>query len=138
MQRNNWYSTVITATYMFSNCVFSERTFLLISVGQCWRRNRFRSKIVDKCKEILAIVQLSLLLTCFTTVYFQRVPAFLSLSDNVDEEIDSEVRLLKNAKKYLVLFIYHCCLHVFQLFTFKAYQLAHLCWTMLMKKSIQK
>ena len=185
MQRNTCYCTVITANHMFSNCVFSERTCVVISVGQCWWRDLFRSKIVDQCKEILGILQLSLLLTCFAIVYFQRVPVCSSLSDNVDEdmtqkqdcwqmqknayyytvtlatyiffncvfseracvstlydivdeEIDSELTLLTNAKKYLVLYSYHCYLHVFQLFIFKAYVLAHLCWTMLMKKSIQK
>jgi len=159
MQRKTWYFTIITATYIFSNCVFSERTCMLISVGQCWCRNQFRCKIVDQCKEILCILQLSLLLTyfpideskeilgilqlsllltCFPIVFFQSVLACSSLSDNVDEEIHSEVRLLANAKKYLVFYNYHCYVHVFQLCIFRAYPHTHLCRTMLMKTSIQK
>jgi len=152
MQRKTWHFTIITATYIFSKCVFSERTCMLISVWQCWRRNRFRCKIVDQCKEILCILQLSLLLTCFPIdeskeilgilqlsllltcfpiVYFQSVPACSSLSDNVDEEMYSDVRLLTNAKKYFVFYNNRCYLHVFQLCVFRAYLRAHLCWTKL-------
>ena len=93
MQRNTWYFTIITATNILSNCVFSEPTCMLNSVGHCLRRHQFRSKIVDNCKEILGILQLSLLRTCFQNFFFQSVPVFSSLSDNVDEEIDLDVRL---------------------------------------------
>jgi len=130
-QRNTWYFTVISATYLFSNCVFSERTCMLISVGQCWWKNPLRIKIVGKCKEILGILQLSLLRTCFPIVYFQSLPSCSSLSNNVDEDIDSEVRLLTKAKKYLVFYSYLCYLLVFQLCIFRAYPHAHLCRTML-------
>jgi len=135
MQRNTWYFTIITAMYMFSNCVFSECTCVLISVGQSWRY-RLRIKIVGKCKEKLGILQLSLLLTYFPIVYFQSLPACSPLSNNVDD-IESEVRLLANAKKNFAFYNYHCDIHIFQMCIFRAYLHAHLCLTMLKKKSIQ-
>ena len=79
MKRNTWYCTVITATYMFSNCIFSEHTCLLISHWQCWWRYPFRSKIVDQSKEILSIVQLLLLLTCFPAVFSERTCVLISV-----------------------------------------------------------
>jgi len=132
MQGNTCYCTVLLLLTCFP-AVFSERTCVLISVGQSWQY-RLRSKIVDKCKEILGIILLPLLPTCTPIVYFQSVPLCSSLLDIVDQDIDSVVRLLTNEKKYLVLYSYHCYLHLFQLFFFRTYPHAHLSHKMLTER----
>ena len=137
MQRNTLYFTIIAATHMFFNCVFSERTCVLISVGQSWQY-RLRSKTVANAKKYLVFYNYHCYLLTFQLCIFRAyLHAHLCWILLTNRSIQKE-RFLTNAKINLVFYCYYCYLHVFQLCIFRVYLCAHLCWTLLTKISIQK